>query len=267
MKRAVRNFWNGNPCGAQHVGEPIGSKAFFEQYDAFRMKVHPYLANIIRPPAYLGFKVLEVGCGIGSDAAKMAAFGGDVTAFDLSSVSVALTMKRFKEFGLDGNFVVGDAENLPFKNDSYDQVFSIGVLHHTPETAGAVSELHRVLKPKGEAIVMLYYRHSFRYKIVLKTLARVKRHRIERLVAEYDGKENPLGKVFSKKEAEDVFSCFRRLNMCVRNFYPHDIARFFGAFSPLFARLVAGILRRFPQTYFEPVSRIAGTDLYIFATK
>lgn len=267
LKRAVQSFWDRKPCGSQHVDKPIGSRTFFEEYDAFRMKVHPYLADIIQPSKYLGLKVLEVGCGIGSDAARIASFGADVTAFDLSSVSVALTRQRFKEFGLDGDFVVGDAENLPFRNDSCDHVVSIGVLHHTPDTVGAVNELRRVLRPRGMAIVMLYSKDSFRYKILFRVLALVGKRPIDRLVAEYDGKDNPLGKVFSKREVKEMFSSFDQTNMRLYNFQSFDVARLFEVLSPLMARFVARILRRIPQPCFETISAVAGLDLYIFAVK
>lgn len=267
LKDSVRRFWNRKPCGTQHVDRPIGSRAFFEEYDSFRTRAHPYLTNIIRPSWCSGLRVLEVGCGIGSDAAKIASYGAEVTALDLSSVSVSITRRRFKEFGLDGNFVVGDAENLPFRNDSCNRVVSIGVLHHTPSTAGAINELHRVLEPRGMTIVMLYSKDSFRYKILFRVLASVRKLRLERLVAEYDGKDNPLGKVFSKEEVKEMFSNFNEINMRLYNFHPFDIARLFELLNPLIARLVARILTVIPQSCFKAISSAAGLDLYIFATK
>jgi len=208
-----------------------------------------------------------VGCGIGSDAAAIAAGGANVTAFDLSAVSVALTQRRFKEYDLDGDFMVGDAEHLPFRNNSYDYVMSIGVLHHTPDTAKAVSELYRVLRSRGKALVMLYYSDSFRYRVVFRILTIMGKRRIDDLVAEYDGKGNPLGKVFSKAEAEKMFSRFGKVNMRVYNFHAYDIARLFENFSSHLTRLVARIVRRIPRFCYDAISKIIGLDLYIFAVK
>lgn len=208
-----------------------------------------------------------MGCGIGSDAAAIAAGGANVTAFDLSAVSVALTQRRFKEYDLDGDFMVGDAEHLPFRNNSYDYVMSIGVLHHTPDTAKAVSELYRVLRSRGKALVMLYYSDSFRYRVVFRILTIMGKRRIDDLVAEYDGKGNPLGKVFSKAEAEKMFSRFGKVNMRVYNFHAYDIARLFENFSSHLTRLVARIVRRIPRFCYDAISKIIGLDLYIFAVK
>jgi ubiquinone/menaquinone biosynthesis C-methylase UbiE len=245
----------------------MGERRFFEDYDKVREKLHPYLVDILPSSHYSRCRVLEVGCGMGSDAAKLASQGAEVTAFDLSSASVKLTQKRFKLFDLDGGFIVGDAENLPFKDSSYDFVMSIGVLHHTPDTARAVDELHRVLREKGQGLVMLYYRDSFRYRILFKILTAVRKRQIDQLVAEYDGKDNPLGKVFSKREARKMFVRFNAVSMRVYNFYEYDLARLFESFSPHLTRIVARIVRRIPKPCFGAISRVFGQDLYIFAVK
>jgi len=267
-KRRVRRFWDQNPCGSKHVSRSAESEEFFKEYDALRLRLHPYLVDVLPLSGFPGQRILEIGCGIGADAAAMASHGAEITAFDLSTVSVKLTRRRFKQYGLKGNFVVGDAENLPFRGNSHDCVVSLGVLHHTPDTAGAVDELYRVLRPRGRAIVMLYNRNSFRYMILYKILAATKKLQPDRLVAEeYDGKGNPLGKVFSRNEARSMFSGFSDVTFRVYNFSSYDMARVFDCCSPYLTSLAKRIVRRVPRLCYDLVSRVLGLDLYIFAVK
>lgn len=146
----------------------IGSKRFFELADqrfyGWNTPLHqpdgPFSA-IFDYKTFAGKKVLEIGCGMGCMAMNWAQRGALVTAVDLNPTSVRQTRERFKLFELDGDIRESDGESLPFDDNSFDYVYSWGVLHHTPGTRGALAELHRVLKPGGRFGLMLYHRHSF----------------------------------------------------------------------------------------------------------
>lgn len=152
----------------------IGSKRFFELADqrfyGWNTPLHqpdgPFSA-IFDYKAFAGKKVLEIGCGMGCMAMNWAQRGAQVTAVDLNPTSVRQTRERFKQFELEGDIRESDGESLPFDDNSFDYVYSWGVLHHTPGTRDALAELHRVLKPGGHFGLMLYHRHSFlsRYSI------------------------------------------------------------------------------------------------------
>src|SRR5207253_10292090 len=107
------------------------------------------------------------------DGAQFAKAGADYTGVDLTDAAVDLARKRFELFGLPGEFRAADAESLDFADESFDLVYSHGVLHHTPDIAAAVSEIHRVLKPRGQAIIMLYHRGSYNYRIGIRVLRRL----------------------------------------------------------------------------------------------
>src|SRR5258708_17977201 len=119
---------------------------------------------------FAGARLLEVGCGMGTDLLQFARGGASVTGVDLTPLSIQISQQHFAVYGMRGDFAISDAEHLPFADESFDVVYSNGVLHHTPDTAGAVCEIHRVLKPGGLARVMLYYRHSANYwgQIILR---------------------------------------------------------------------------------------------------
>ena len=119
---------------------------------------------------FRGARLLEIGCGMGTDLLQFARGGARCTGVDLTPRSVEITRHRFRLYGMDGAFMIADGERLPFASESFDVVYSNGVLHHTPDTAGAIREVHRVLRPGGVARVMLYHRNSLKYwsEIVLR---------------------------------------------------------------------------------------------------
>lgn len=116
--------------------------------------------------------MLEVGCGVGTDGVRFARNGAIYTGFDGSKEATALAQRRFDLEGLEATFVNGDATSLPFADDSFDLVYSHGVIHHFEQTEKAVEEFRRMLRPGGVAIVMLYHRSSFSYYFTIMTLHR-----------------------------------------------------------------------------------------------
>ncbi len=161
LKRRVQEFWDETPCGSKHAEAPEGSRAFFEQVERRRYELEPFI------PAYADFEsargetVLEVGVGLGTDLVRFARAGALVTGVDFSERAVELVRRRLEFEGLEGEVLVADAESLPFADSSFDRVYSWGVLHHTPDTAAAVAEAARVLRPGGKLCVMLYGRRSW----------------------------------------------------------------------------------------------------------
>jgi SAM-dependent methyltransferase len=165
LKDAVRKFWGTLPCGVSHSSQPTDSHAFFEETEKHRFKVHtnfdqPFLKEAINFKEHTGKTVLEVGVGIGVDAMQWSRAGNRVFGIDYNLPSVQITKARFQDAGAQGRFLNSDAENLPFASNSFDLVYSFGVLHHTPGTEKAIRECYRVLKPGGQAIIMLYYKWS-----------------------------------------------------------------------------------------------------------
>ena len=151
----------------------MGTPEFFERVEAHRYTKEWHIPEAADFAGARGLSVLEIGCGLGTDGAQFAQAGAHYTGIDLTEAAIELARKRFELSGLaEGEFRVADAENLDFADDSFDRVYSHGVLHHTPDTARAVAEIHRVLKPGGRAIVMLYHRGSYNYRVGIRVLRR-----------------------------------------------------------------------------------------------
>jgi len=261
-KQRVRAFWNANPCGTINVSGQsylkyaIGSPEFFMAFDAYRQELYPYLPKILNYAAYKSKRVLEIGSGLGVDAKNYSLAGANIVVSDLSDKSLRLVKKRFGDAELKGQFVVEDAENIPFKNASFDLVYSIGVLHHTPDTQQAIDEIRRILKPKGKAIIMLYYASSLRLKIRYQfdrffTSGFKGLTREEYISKRYDGLNNPLGKAYSKQDIRCLFKKFSAVKTEIHNFDRSSV--------PLVKRILTSLL--------PVLEKLGGLDIYVVAEK
>src|SRR5258706_7692287 len=172
LKERVRAFWQANPCGVKFADAAPGTRHFYELVEAHRYTKEWHIPEAADFAGARGLKVLEIGCGLGTDGAQFAEAGADYTGVDLTEAAVELARRRFELFNLPGSFQTADAENLSFLDNSFDLVYSHGVLHHTPETEKAIQEIHRVLRPGGRAVVMLYHRGSYNYRVNISLLRR-----------------------------------------------------------------------------------------------
>ena len=219
-KLRAREQWSQDPCGAEYEREhPLGTREFFDSIERHRYSQYaPWMPATMGFNQFPGEHLLEIGCGMGSDLVQFARGGAICTAIDITPRSIEITRHRFALYGLQGTFIISDGERLPFPSNSFDVVYSNGVLHHTPDTAGAIREIHRVLRPGGIAKVMLYHRNSFNYwvEIVLRRgLLRAEFLRgrsaediMSRVVEHSEHEATPLVKVYSRKEIRSLFGVF-----------------------------------------------------------
>ncbi len=217
LKKAVQTYWNAHPCGTQFTDLEWGSREFFRAVEEDRYARQPFMETAVGFKRYPGRRLLEIGCGLGTDLFQFAKGGARTAGLDLTPASVALARRRFELEGMGGDFLVGDAENLPLAGASVDVVYSFGVLHHTPDTARAFREVHRVLRPGGEAVVMLYHARSSHYYLGYPLALASRLRRGEGMIGKpeyfriYDGAENPLGKAYTRAQVRDLFRGFEIL--------------------------------------------------------
>jgi ubiquinone/menaquinone biosynthesis C-methylase UbiE len=200
-------FWNDAPCGTKEFSNlSEGSKEFFDSIEKKRYTADSFMLDIVPFNKYRGNKVLEVGCGVGTDLLQFARQGATVFGVDLSVKSIELAQKRFRLYGIDGTFLQADAESLPFPDDVFDFVYSWGVIHHTPNTEQAAREIMRVCKPGGHIFVMMYHKSSLVVvqAYLLHGLLRRKPFRsIDEIIANHI--ESPGTKAFTKRTAASLF--------------------------------------------------------------
>ena len=211
LKEEVRAYWNAHPCGTQFTGLVPGSEEFYAEVEKFRYWSQPYMHDVFQYDAFKGRSVLEIGCGLGTDLLQFARAGARVTGVDLSDVSVGLVQERFRQEGLSIEARPADAESLPFGDDTFDAVYSFGVLHHTPNTPKAVGEAIRVLRPGGTLMLMLYHSQSIHSWVGralnnLTSTYRVKDGSMSEWIRIFDGSDNPLGKAYSRSEVRNMIA-------------------------------------------------------------
>jgi ubiquinone/menaquinone biosynthesis C-methylase UbiE len=162
LKAEVKTFWNRASCDTQYAQAQKFTREYFEQIEEWRSRDQPFVYSFAQFTRYHGKRVLEVGFGAGTDFIQWLRAGAIVSGIDLTEEALANLMHRIKVYGLPEPecIKVADAENLPFESGSFDLGYSWGVLHHTPNTEKAVSELVRVVRPGGEVKMMLYNRRS-----------------------------------------------------------------------------------------------------------
>lgn len=161
----VRAFWDVEACGSHFVRDAETEAEFFDRYRRFRYETEWHIRDLVPFSETTGRRVLEIGCGNGADGTEFARHGAEYTGVDLTPTAVERTRAHFRVLGLKGRFQVDDALGLSFPDESFDFVYSHGVIHHTPDPARAIREVFRVLRPGGQAVVMLYHRRSFNYLV------------------------------------------------------------------------------------------------------
>jgi ubiquinone/menaquinone biosynthesis C-methylase UbiE len=160
-KADVAKFWNDNPCGSSlGNGATPGTPEFFDRTEAERYKREPFIAQFAKFQQWRGNRVLEVGCGMGTDLSMFTRYGAETWGVDLTHASAAIAFKRIAHHGAQPRIMVGDSELLPFPSDVFDLVYSWGVIHHTQNTPAAARELLRVARPGGKVVAMIYNRRS-----------------------------------------------------------------------------------------------------------
>jgi len=160
LKEKIRDYWDAVPCGTGGIKHPEGIKEYYGAIASYRYRVEPFIHDFAEFERWNGKRVLEVGCGVGSDLLEFAKGGARVVGIDLSRHSAFLARRRLLVYGLGGDVFESDAECLPFKDGSFDMVYCWGVLHHTPDAQKGIEEIYRVVKPDGNIRVMLYNKRS-----------------------------------------------------------------------------------------------------------
>jgi len=212
-KKAVHDFWERAACGEQLYLSDTDARAYRE-HARRRYTLEPYITAFADFPAARGKRVLEIGVGLGADHQCFAESGARLWGIDLTQRAVDHARRRLKHFHLQSNLAVGDAENLPFTDESFDVVYSWGVLHHSPGTPRAVAEVHRVLDRGGVAKIMIYHTWSL-VGYMLWVRYALLRLRPWTSLAEIYARylESPGTKAYSRSQAKRLFAAFDRVNI------------------------------------------------------
>jgi len=162
-KEEIREHWEEETCGVRY-GKGEDDLELYTEIEKQRYILEPYIPAFAQFDKYSGKRTLEIGVGAGTDFSQFVRNGAKAFGVDLTEAAITHTTLRLDAMGFDRDaydLQRADTENLPFEDDTFDLVYSWGVLHHTPNTEKAFAELHRVLKPGGDLKTMVYHKHSW----------------------------------------------------------------------------------------------------------
>jgi len=223
----VQKFWNNRPCNIRHSKKEIGTLEYFEEVEKKRYRVEPHILQFGDFENSNGKKVLEIGCGIGTDTIMFAKNGAEVTAIDLSEKSIELCKKRFEIYNLKSTLVQGDAEKLSeiIPIQKFDIIYSFGVIHHTPNPQKIIEQLklychentliklmfYSKISWKGLSFYLKYgWKFNFNYKDTIKFFAE----------AQLD---SPIAEVYSLKDLKNMFKDFNIVKIEKNHIFSYKI--------------------------------------------
>jgi SAM-dependent methyltransferase len=273
-------FWN-ELCGTQmarDLGIHDRSPESLRRFDAAYLDFYPYLRRYVRPEARAGHRVVEIGLGYGTVGQKIAEAGANYLGLDVARGPVEMMSYRLQTSGLRGRAARADVLSCPVATGSVDCVVSIGCLHHTGDLARAIREVHRILRPGGQAILMVYNLLSYKSwgRWPLRTLAEWRREREGdaprtagvRQRAAYDanlsGAAAPETVLVSEHRLRRMCAAFASVEVYREN--TSDLTLGGTLPLPFGLRFTLGLLvpRRLTYRWAGPV---AGLDLYLTAVK
>jgi ubiquinone/menaquinone biosynthesis C-methylase UbiE len=223
-KREAIRQWNTDPCGA--LGEPEDTPEYWANVDRYRyMQYAPWMRTTFPYDSYRARRVLEVGVGLGTDLMQFARAGSRCIGVDLNVRHLELTRRRFRTAAIRVGLIQGDVESLPIASASIDVVYAFGVVHHTPDAAGALAEIRRVLRPGGQLWLAVYHRDSFvmLYRLVVLGLLRGQlRNGWRRFLSTIEYRRDPqsaepLVKLYSRSMLRGALRDFTDVRIVVRH--------------------------------------------------
>lgn len=264
----ARKQWDNDPCGSHYVKNcRSNTLEWFEAAERYRYKEYaPWMHKLMEFDKHKGELLLEIGGGMGTDLAQYAKNGARIVDFDLAEGHLRLAKTNFQKRGLDGIFLQGDAERLPFNDNSFDMVYSNGVLHHIPNMHRVVQEIFRVLKPNGRAIVMVYAENSKHYWENIIYGEGVKKGLIHKYsvgeimsraveISDEKNTAKPLVKVYTRDRLRSMFHDFEDIRIHQCQITRPELAG---------SRLIPKLLKNMPLSWAE---KMMGWNLVIKARK
>jgi 2-polyprenyl-3-methyl-5-hydroxy-6-metoxy-1,4-benzoquinol methylase len=266
----VRRYWDARPCNIRHSPKPVGSKEYFDEVEARKYLVEPHIPAFAEFERWSGQRVLEVGCGIGTDSINFARAGAELTAVDLSGESLRIAQERAEVMGVADRirFVHADAEKLTSAlagEEPYDLVYSFGVVHHTPHPERALAEIRRLVAPGGTLKLMVYHRRSWKVFWIVAVQGRGRFWKTDELVAEHSEAQTgcPVTFSYTRRGGRELVeqAGFRVQDVSVDHVFPYrirDYAQYRYVKEPWF--------RWMPELLFRAFERRFGWHLLVTAT-
>jgi 2-polyprenyl-3-methyl-5-hydroxy-6-metoxy-1,4-benzoquinol methylase len=264
----VQHYWDARPCNIRHSDKPVGSREYFEEVEARKYFVEPHIPAFADFQRWEGKRVLEVGCGIGTDSINFARAGARLTAVDLSGESLRIAEQRSDVMAVANRieFVQANAEELTsvLSGEPYDLVYSFGVVHHTPRPDRALEEMRACMAPGGTLKLMVYHRRSWKVFWIALTQGRGRFWKTDELVAAHSEAQTgcPVTFTYTRRELQDVLenAGFRVDDLRVDHVFPYRISDYVR-----YRYVKESYFRWMPEPLFRAFERRFGWHLLVTA--
>jgi 2-polyprenyl-3-methyl-5-hydroxy-6-metoxy-1,4-benzoquinol methylase len=230
----VQEYWNARPCNIRHSPKAVGTREYFEEVEARKYFVEHHIPGFAEFERWKGKKVLEVGCGIGTDTINFARHGAQVTAVDLTEKSLEVARQRARVFGLEDRirFVQANAEKLSeyVTPERYDLIYSFGVIHHTPNPGRVLDQLRQYVGPESTVKIMVYNRWSWKVLWILLAYGKGQFWKLDRLIADSSEAQTgcPVTYSYSRKSGRRFLEehGFRVTSVLVDHIFSYSIPEY-----------------------------------------
>jgi 2-polyprenyl-3-methyl-5-hydroxy-6-metoxy-1,4-benzoquinol methylase len=264
----VAEYWDRRPCNVRHSTQPVGSRQYFDEVEARKYFVEAHIPRFAEFEKWRGKKVLEIGCGIGTDTVNFARCGAQVTSVDLSEKSMEIARQRTGVYGVKESvqFYRGNAEELSsfVPVEAYDLIYSFGVIHHTPHPERVLEQLRKYARPGTVVKVMVYHRRSWKVLGILLGEGRGKFWKLPELVARNSEAQTgcPITYTYTREEGRRLMERhgFRARAVEVDHIFPYRIADYVK-----YRYVKEAYFRWMPAGWFRMMERQYGWHLCITA--
>jgi SAM-dependent methyltransferase len=225
----VQKFWDERPCNIRHSSRAVGTREYFDEVEQRKYFVEPHIPIFAEYPKWKDKRVLEIGCGIGTDTINFARAGAQVTAVDLSPNSLEIAQQRAVVFGLSKqiNFYCGDTERLDqvVPVEPYDLVYSFGVIHHTPHPENAIEQIKKYMGLEGELRLMVYSKVSYKLFWIMKEDNIWDMGRLDELIAKNSEAQTgcPVTYTYTFNELRSLLHGFENLELYKSHIFTWEI--------------------------------------------
>jgi 2-polyprenyl-3-methyl-5-hydroxy-6-metoxy-1,4-benzoquinol methylase len=262
--RKVAEFWDARPCNVRHSPKAMGTREYFDEVEARRYFVEPHIPEFADFKRWRDKRVLEIGCGIGTDTINFARNGAWVTAVDLSRRSIEIAKKHAEVYGLGDRikFYTGNAEELTafVPVEAYDLIYSFGVIHHTPRPQHVIEHLRRYAKSGGTIKLMLYHRRSWKVFGIVLGYGRGQFWKLDKIVARHSEAQTgcPITYTYVPRQVVELLNGFHVGE--IAHIFPYRVADYVG-----YRYVKVWYFRIMPRPLFRWLERHFGWHLCVTA--
>lgn len=264
----VREYWNARPCNIRHSPKPVGTREYFDEVEARKYFVEYHIPHFAAFERWNGKRVLEIGCGIGTDTINFARHGARVTAVDLTEKSLEVARQRARVFGLEDRitFLQANAEQLSdyVPAEPYDLIYSFGVIHHTPHPDRVLDQIRKYVTPDSTVKIMVYNRWSWKVLWILFVYGKGQFWKLNRLIADYSEAQTgcPVTYSYSRSAGRRWLQehGFQAVDARVEHIFPYSIPEY-----KEYRYRKMWYFRWMPQPMFHALERAFGWHLCLTA--